>query len=261
VQARASHDHSSISGLASFSPHPNIPALGQAPQTSGSFTTAASSDNWAGYALNAPIGSVTYVQGDWKVPTVLGPVCASTAWHSSVDWIGIDGFASGTVEQIGTASQCYEGALQYFAWYEFYPAGSVMITTVPVSPGDTIAASVSFSGGSFVVFLKDVTTGKSFKSAPTVVSGAQESSAEWIVESPFGSIGELELANTGTNTFYGALATVSGTKASISHFASIAFALTMVDFPAGSPTKATVSGLSTNGQLFSTKWVSQGPYG
>src|SRR5437870_4998940 len=60
------------------------------------------STNWSGYAaetnLTAPAANaVTAVSGSWVVPQVTG----SSTGYSSV-WVGIDGYSSATVEQIGT---------------------------------------------------------------------------------------------------------------------------------------------------------------
>ena len=238
--------------------NPNIPApsIGLSP-------TAAASYNWAGYGVSTTAGSVTYVYGSWKVPTVGGPLCATTAWHASVTFVGIDGLNSPTVEQVGTASQCYLGALEYYAWYEFYPAGSVIISALTVAPGNVMQASVTYSGGFFTVFIKDVTTGQSFTGAPTSVAGASESSADWITESPAGAIGVLELPNFGTVAFTGGVATIGGVTRSIgsSSVVGTVYSLKMVDFPATSPNKATASGLSSGGKNFNVKYVSSGPYG
>jgi hypothetical protein len=209
---------------------------------------------------------VTLVKGSWKVPAVLGTLCATTAEHIASTWVGIDGFSSGTVEQTGTTSVCFEGTLVYFAWYEFYPAAPVTISSVPVSPGDTITASVKFSGGLFTATLKDVTTSKSFTSPATSVAGAAESSAEWITEPPFGSpVGVLELAHFANVVFSGGYATISGKSYTIASSATATgatvYALTMVDFPASSPLKASVSALTVSGAGFTTKWLSAGPYG
>jgi len=222
--------------------------------------TAAGSYNWAGYAVSATTGAVTSVSGNWVVPKDAEKTCPTTAWHSSVTWIGIDGVNNPTVEQIGTSSQCYEGSVQYFAWFEFYPGTSVLISTVPVAVGNSINAKVTYSAGMFTLSIKDVTTGASFSTPPTAVSGAQESSAEWITESPYGAIGELPLVHFSTVKFTGATATISGVTGSISSFSNV-YSLTMVDFPAGTPNKATVTALTSSGSAFNIKWVSAGPYG
>ena len=77
-----------IGGSAAPAPNPN----------------AVISPNWSGYVaatnLTSPQpNSVTEVVGSWIVPAVTGPAGANT--DSSV-WVGIDGYGSGTVEQVGT---------------------------------------------------------------------------------------------------------------------------------------------------------------
>ena len=118
---------------------------------SGSTTTTTSttttSSNWSGYAAetslnNAASGSVTAVSGTWKVPTATASSSTSTA-YSSV-WVGIDGYSSSSVEQIGTDSDIVNGQAQYYVWYEMYPSASVNMTSMTISAGDTINASVTY---------------------------------------------------------------------------------------------------------------------
>src|SRR5437762_7532386 len=75
------------------------------------------SQNWAGYAVEsdfaAPAGVVTFVQGGWKVPAVRCGFLAST--YSAV-WVGMDGYSSPTIEQIGTGQDCPLGVASYYAW-------------------------------------------------------------------------------------------------------------------------------------------------
>ena len=86
------------------------------------------STNWSGYAaetnLSTPASNaVTAVSGSWTVPTVKGKTNA----YSSV-WVGIDGYSSSTVEQLGTEQDTTRsGATRYYAWWEMYPNGSVLI--------------------------------------------------------------------------------------------------------------------------------------
>ena len=56
-------------------------------------------------------------------------------------WVGIDGYSSSTVEQIGTESDVVNGTPTYSVWYEMYPKGS-MDVPLAVSAGDSISASV-----------------------------------------------------------------------------------------------------------------------
>lgn len=139
------------------------------------------STNWSGYAaetnLSTPASNaVTQVSGSWKVPSVSGKTTA----YSSV-WVGIDGYSSNSVEQLGTEQDTSRsGGTSYYAWYEMYPNPSMEITSVKLSPGDSISASVTYSSGAYTLKIADNSTGKSFSTTQTAT--AQRSSAEWIVE-------------------------------------------------------------------------------
>jgi hypothetical protein len=172
------------------------------------------STNWSGYAaetnLTTPASNaVTQVSGSWTVPTVTG----KTNGYSSV-WVGIDGYSSNSVEQIGTEQDTTtSGATRYYAWWEMYPNPSVRITTMTISPGDAISASVAYDAGAFTLQMTDNTTGESFSTTQTAT--AQRSSAEWIVEAPSSIFGVLPLANFGTATLSKAQATINGTTGAI----------------------------------------------
>src|SRR5437867_401475 len=77
--------------------------------------SATMSTNWSGFVVDASRSSVTSVAATWVVPTVTG---TGTAFSST--WVGIDGFHSSTVEQIGTDANLIQGKPEYFAWYEMY---------------------------------------------------------------------------------------------------------------------------------------------
>ena len=111
-----------------------------------------SSLNWSGYAIAGSQGSITTVSGSWIVPSV---TCGKGSTTYAAFWAGIDGFNSNTVEQAGTLGQCSHGAASYTAWYEFYPAGSVTIASVTVTPGDLVSVTVSYNSGIFTVTLID----------------------------------------------------------------------------------------------------------
>jgi hypothetical protein len=226
--------------------------------------TAASSTNWAGYAATGPTGSVSDVRGSWVEPKVHG-TCPTTRNLYSSFWVGIDGFTSNSVEQTGTDADCQGGTAVYYAWYEFYPNPSYLISTVPIHSGDVIFAEVKWNGTSkkFTLTLKDVTTAKSFSKTGTV-SGAKRNSAEWIAEAP-ASTSILPLANFGTATFGKdttkvngtCRSTISGTTTLLGKSSSL-YAITMIN-NAGTKTKAAVSSVSTDQTSFSVTWKSSGP--
>ncbi len=169
--------------------------------------------NWSGYAVSGPAGSVTSVTGTWIVPTVT-PTKGGYSYVAF--WAGIDGYSSSTVEQAGVMAVSNGKTVSYSAWYEFYPAASVTISSVVVSPGDSVTVTVSYlAGNKFSVLLTDNTNGQSFTISDTI-NGAARSSAEWIVERPSigGSI--TKLANFGTATFSECSPTGSGLSSPIS---------------------------------------------
>jgi hypothetical protein len=155
-------------------------------------------------------GSVSAVSGSWKVPAVTG---SGTAY--SAVWVGIDGYGSSSVEQLGTESDVINGKAQYSVWWEMYPAGSVGISTMSVSPGDSISASVQYltSGtykGEFELTITDTSQKNDSFTTYQAASNVQRSSAEWIVEAPSSNSGVLALANFGSATFSSASATING---------------------------------------------------
>ncbi|MFY9676436.1 MAG: G1 family glutamic endopeptidase [Terriglobales bacterium] len=223
--------------------------------TDGSVT----SENWSGFAATG--SAFTSAKASWIVPTA---TCSKTPNTYSSFWVGLDGYSSSTVEQTGTDSDCSGTSARYYAWYEFYPAASTEITSVPVSPGNKMSASVTYSGSTFTVTITNVTTGKSYSKSGRV-SGAQRSSAEWIAEAPCctRSGGILPLADFGTVDFGSDYTGVSGTNDAtdgaisgpISSFGSSVFSITMVS--ASGADEAVPSALSSDGTSFDVVWKSE----
>jgi len=165
-------------------------------------TRAGTSTNWSGYAAvsntSSPAsGFVNSVKGSWVIPTL---TLNSSENTYSATWVGIDGFSDETVEQIGTEQDCVNGIQENYAWVEFYPRPSRIITGLTVSDGDAFTASVSYEGGSlFSLSITDLTTTQSY--SRTYNAAAQRQSAEWVVEAPSLSTGVSPLANFGTVNF------------------------------------------------------------
>jgi Peptidase A4 family len=217
------------------------------------------SENWSGYAVTG--SSFTAAEGSWTIPTVN---CSTTPNTYSSFWVGLDGYSSSTVEQTGTDSDCDGRTPSYYAWYEFYPAGSVLISSVPVSPGNHMSAKVTFSGSQFTVTITNETTGKSFSKNGSV-SGAARSSAEWIAEAPCCTRrgGILPLADFGTVDFGQDYTNVGGTNdatdssnsGDIGSFGSAVNSITMVS--SSGAQEAVPSALSSDGTSFTVTWKSE----
>jgi hypothetical protein len=213
-------------------------------------STAVSSYNWAGYAATGANGTVTKVSGAWVQPAVT----CSSGQSLAAFWVGIDGFNSGTVEQDGSLAWCSGGVATYYVWWETYPANAVQ-TWATISAGDHISASVTYhaSSGMFTMALKDTTSGGSWTKS-SANHGALESSAECIAERPAGasnSSGLYALSKFKTEKFTSCKATIAGTSGGIGTFTS--YAITMVSYPSGTRTLASVSGLTGNSK-FTVTW-------
>jgi hypothetical protein len=217
------------------------------------------SSNWSGYAVTG--SDFTSAEGSWIVSAV---TCTSGSQYSAF-WVGIDGDQpdSDTVEQTGTESDCNGKNPSYSAWYEFYPANSHTITSVPVKPGDYMSAKVVSSGSEFTVTLTNVTTGKSYSKTETV-SKAKRNSAEWIAEAPCCTLGGgiLPLADFGTGLFGKDNTSVtgtnyaadSGTSGPISSFSTIQ----QINIESTKNVKEdTTTTLSGDGTSFSVTWLAK----
>ena len=166
---------------------------------SGRFATAEST-NWSGYAVTGANGAFSSVSASWKEPTA---TCSGnrrrTAQYSSF-WVGLDGYSSGSVEQTGTDSDCSGTTPEYYGWYEMYPAYPVNFSNT-VRPGDSMSASVTFSGTeTYTLVLKDSTQGWT-QTITKNQTGLARSSAEVITEAPSSNSGVLPLADFGTVSY------------------------------------------------------------
>ena len=191
------------------------------PPTPGLSTRApsnvnAQSTNWAGYAAETDLvspasGAVSDAKGSWIVPTVTGG--SQDAY--SVDWVGIDGFESTSVEQLGTEADWSAGSPVYSAWFEMYPEDPQTIP-MAIHPGDVMTAEVRWvAGDTFALTMTDVTTRASFSTDQTLDTSAARSSAEWIHEAPATIRSVLPLAQTTAVPFFGCDATINGASGPI----------------------------------------------
>src|SRR6266851_4315551 len=144
----------------------------QVQQLSGSY-------NWSGYTVTG--SQYTDVKGSWVQPTI---TCGKHENSLAGFWVGLDGYSSSTVEQIGTAAACKNGQINYYAWYEMAPAKPVTIFT-GLKGGDHVQAEVSYQGNDkFKLSITITNTTTTWTNPLTVLTqkGAARSSAEWIAE-------------------------------------------------------------------------------
>ena len=211
--------------------------------------TASGSFNWSGYAdKSSTHQAFTKVSGNWTTPSV---TCNAEDQITS-EWVGLDGFNSSTVEQLGTISWCFQHTTTYFTWYEMFPTGTVEVGTA-LKPGDKIAASVTRSGTKYALKLTDSTTADNNINVTKTcaLNTCLDTSAEWISERPSFSIGVVPQAH------YNAFKITNGSQTHGGHTGTIGAgpgvnAITMVD-ATDTYNLNTVSVL-TGGNTFSTTW-------
>jgi hypothetical protein len=211
--------------------------------------TATGSFNWSGYADTATKAQTfTKVSGAWTTPSV---TCSAEDQVTS-NWVGLDGFSSSTVEQLGTISWCFQGKPVYFTWYEMFPAGTTEVGTA-LKPGDKISASVTRTGTSYALKLTDSTTsGNNISVTKTcALTTCKDTSAEWISERPSFSTGIAPQAHYNAFKITNGSETANGKVGTIGTGPGVT-AITMDD-STGTYNLNTVSTL-TGGNSFSTTW-------
>jgi hypothetical protein len=161
-----------------------------------------SSTNWSGYAATGSAGQFNSVSSSWTEPVA---DCTGSDDEYAAFWVGLDGYNSGSVEQTGTDSDCDGTTPDYYGWYEMYPADPVYFSN-PVAPGDSMSASVTFSGTETYTLVLTDSTQDWTQTITENESGLSRSSAEVITEAPSSESGVLPLADFGTVGYGGSSA-------------------------------------------------------
>jgi hypothetical protein len=178
------------SGASALSSHGQLLKL--APHLRSNTNT---SSNWFGYnqgTLEQGSKLFNSIGGQWTVPTATQHTAGQA--EASSDWIGIGGgcidsgctATDSTLIQTGTEQDVSAtGQATYNAWYELVPAPELQITSITVSPGDRMSASISevvSDSNAWTITIKDLTNGQSFST--TVPYSSTHTTAEWIEETP-----------------------------------------------------------------------------
>lgn len=213
------------------------------------------STDWAGYFvtpdLENPQEQVTGINASWTVPRI--GVFSSDAYSSA--WIGIGGHSEKTLIQVGTEHDSVNGQEYYSAWYEMLPDVAIRITSMRISPGDLITASITLvdsDANEWAIRINDVTKSKGFYR--TFIYNSSRLSAEWIVERPHVNDEITLLANFGTITFkdsYAIIGDYAGKIASFSYSQVIMANELSVQL-------ASVSPLGADGASFNATYASSG---
>jgi hypothetical protein len=207
----------------------------------------ASSTNWSGYAVAS--GTYTDVKGSWVEPTA---TCSRRSTAYSSFWVGLDGYNSNSVEQLGTDSDCSRGTPTYYGWYEMYPNPSIELSPsqYPVTHGDTLTAEVKYNGNK--TYTLSISSSRGWNFSTTQSGSFSNSSAEWIAEAPSScgvTCSVLPLANFGTMNF--SSSTTNG--ATIGSYGSNVWEEITMTTSSGT-VKAQPSALNGTGDGFSDTW-------
>lgn len=175
--------------------------------------------DWGGYGVATnvlvPQPQVSGVSGSWTIPTV----APSFSNVFSAVWIGIGGQGESTLIQVGSEHDSTGGHVGYSLWYEMLPADSVAITTVQVSPGDVVSASITLVNSGtheWSIQITDETTGRVF--SQTFAYNSSRLTAEWIVERPTVNNQLSTLADFGSITFTNINAQVGSSTGTLTTF-------------------------------------------
>jgi hypothetical protein len=212
------------------------------------------STNWSGYAVEAA-SQFTEAVGSWIQPA---SACASGGRTYGSFWVGVDGYATNSVEQLGTDSDCLSrGHPSYYAWWEMYPAASVQLSTskYPVAAGDTLRASVSRTGASYTLSL---VSSRGWTFSTTQTASDANASAEWVAESPeicsWWSCTLANLTNFGTMGFSSAQAATGSVAQPISTFTADGGPHEITMTTTSGTTRAQPGALTSGGTGFSDTW-------
>ena len=210
-----------------------------------------SSLSWAGYTIEKNSNSqfeVRDVSASWIVPKV--NVSAADGYSSA--WIGIGGELEKSLIQVGTEQDVVNGQGTYNAWYELLPSFVVRLTSIVVSPGDTMIASIDLVNSDtneWRIQISDATTGQSFSN--NVFYNSTRSSGEWIVERPTINKQISALAEFGNITFTDCHININNVTDPITKFS-----FTKIEMANGKNAQlASVSALAAGGSSFTVSYL------
>lgn len=181
--------------------------------TSFSSLETDSNTQWAGAGYQGLYNSGETLKGVSTTFNVLDasiPTDADTGlstYYASA-WIGIDGQESCTdisnpgLWQAGVDSMIEDGTLSFYAWYEWYPADTVVIDLGDISAGDLISMNLTASSGTKgTIVMENTSTGKSFTKTVTSDNEMCLDTVEWIMEDVTSDDSSSGLAAFDTLTF------------------------------------------------------------
>ena len=205
------------------------------------------STNWSGYVAQRNPGSFSSVKASWTEPKVYRN---GSGWQMEATWVGLDGFGSPSVEQIGTAAEYNspgrgQGTFDRFGWVEMYPGPMVFLPHI-VLAGNHMTASVVRQGTHYTLTITNLS--RHWTDRVYQTGSAQNSSAEAIVEAPTSVASNSVIPLTDFRNAYFTNTTINGRSARSQQ----AFAVDMVN-ASDTAYLDTVSPISASGN-WSAHW-------
>jgi peptidase A4-like protein len=218
------------------------------------------STSWAGYIAlpKTAHGTFPNVDATFNVPSAN---CAITPGPSpdgtdASQWVGLDGWTDGTIEADGISSDCEGTTPVYYGWFDMSPLDEV-VSTMTVSPGDAMQASVAYASGSYTLTLTDITTGlqQTYKSACPAGYTCMNSSAE-VISEPASVTSILPLTDFGMENFDNV--TISDRSHQVGGFTDSNWKYAQIVQVNTAGTKALdAPGALYGGQAFDDQWLSE----
>jgi hypothetical protein len=160
---------------------------------------AEQSGNWSGYGTNITETGLTglykSVSGEWVIPSVSAETAGQAEDTST--WIGIGGNTLNalipegdpTLIQTGTEQDvAADGSTTYDAWWEILPEPETEVTSMAVSPGDLMKATITEGTipEDWTITIADLTKGATGNESftTTTVYPSLMDTAEWVHEAP-----------------------------------------------------------------------------
>jgi peptidase A4-like protein len=140
------------------------------------------SHGWSGYVLTG--ATFTAIYGRWRQPVVTCPTNDTRAAF----WVGIDGWHTPSVEQVGSWAVCHAAGQPptYRVWWEIVGGGGGA-QPFAIAAGDLIEASVRFVDDAYELAVKDLTSNHQFVTRRKCGHlPCNRVTAEWIIERPGG---------------------------------------------------------------------------
>jgi len=162
------------------------------------------SGGWSGYYVLSGAASYNHTNSFYyalayyvvpKARHALNAPCNNT-WNLAYGGVGLDGFGSSDVLEAGVVFDSYLSTscvnTPYYAFsYEWYPYGSVVVSSVPVTAGDDVFVEVwNTSATQGYVYMVDLFTNQAVTIGVTAYPGYSlvGNSAEWFIDGAAASL-------------------------------------------------------------------------